>query len=129
MGAAACGEASVERGQRLVPAEGGRKRGGEERAAQSCTAAADVAFAFMFPAIVVEWSKTGKCCGFLAVNPTEFGHADDDRKRRALSDARHAEHEIEAAGEILVEAQLSGNPQQLGCTPLAAMRRSIMDWA
>jgi hypothetical protein len=49
-------EAGIERDQRLIPTEGGRQRGGEQRAAQAPASSGDVALAFVLPAIIVERS-------------------------------------------------------------------------
>ena len=105
MGFSACGEASVELDQGLVPAEGGRQRCGEEGAAQASPAAGDMPLTFVLSAVVVEGSEPCERCRLLAADAAEFGHADDDGERGALADAGNAEHEIEPAGEIVMGAQ------------------------
>ena len=60
--------------------------------------------AFVLSAVVVEWSQTGEGCGLLAADMSEFGHADDERKRGALADAWNAQHQLEPLGEIVVGA-------------------------
>src|SRR5204863_3150988 len=78
-------------------------------------AASDVALPLVGSAVVVEGSQTGECCGLFAADASELRHADDESERGALSDAGNAEHEIEAVGEVVMDAQLSDDAQDLGC--------------
>jgi hypothetical protein len=109
-------EAGIERDQGLVPAEGGRQRGGEQRAPQAPASAGDVALAFVLSAVIVEWREPGERGGFLAADVAEFRHADDEGEGGALADAGNAQHEIETPGQIVMVAQLLGNAVQLGGT-------------
>ena len=117
MGFAARGEAGVERDQRLVPAEGGWQRGGEQGTAQACASAGDVTLAFVLSAVVVEGCEAGQGGGLLAADAAELGHADDERQRGALADAGNAAHEIEAMPEIVISPQLPRDASEFGRAP------------
>ena len=85
VGFAAAGEAGVEGDQRLVPAEGGRQGGGEQRAAQAGASAGDVALTLVRSAVVVERRQAGEGGDLLAADFAEFRHADDEGDRRPLA--------------------------------------------
>ena len=109
MGFAFCGEAAIKVDQSLVPAEGGRERCGDQGPAQATATAGDVTLAPVFAAVVIEWSKPREGSGFFAADLTEFGHADDERQRRALADAGNAQHQIEASCQIVMGPKMLGN--------------------
>src|SRR5262245_47034053 len=64
-----------------------------------------MAFAFVLATVVVEGRKSGEGSDLLAADAAELRHPDDERHGRPLADARNAEDEIEAAGEVIVIAQ------------------------
>src|ERR1700689_4486284 len=66
---------------------------------------------------VIEGRKAGQGCGLLATDTAEFGHADDEGDCGTLAQAGNAEHEIEAAGEVIVSAQRSANAFELDEAP------------
>ena len=113
MGLSGGRDACVERDQRLVPSEGGRQRRRIQGATQASATSGDVALTSALSAVVVEGRQSGKGCRFLAADATELGHSDDKCQRGALADTRNAQHEVKAAGEIVVSAQLLGNVADL----------------
>ena len=76
--------------------------------------AGDVALALVRSTVVVERGKPGERRCFFAADSAKFGHADDERERGALADARNAQDEIEAPGEIVMGAQLPDDAPHLG---------------
>ena len=50
----------------------------------------------------------------LPTEAPELGHADDERQCGTLTDAGHAEHQIQAVAEIVMSAQTRDDPMQLG---------------
>src|ERR1700712_2612283 len=102
-------KSGVEADQGLVPAEGRRGRCCDQGPPQSSPAASDVALPAVFAAIVIEGCQTGQGCGFLAADPAEFGHADDERQRGAFADAGNAQYQIEPPGEIAMGPKALGN--------------------
>ena len=64
--------------------------------------------------VVVEGGQAYKSYSFFAADPTEFGHADQERKSGAFADPGNAQHQIKASSEIAVSAQLLGNIPDLG---------------
>jgi hypothetical protein len=63
--------------------------------------------ALMGSTVIVKGCEPGKCGHLLPADPAQFGHTHDDRHSGTLADAGHTQHQSEAAGEILVDAQLS----------------------
>ena len=112
-----CGESSIEVDQHLVPAERGRQRCGVEGAAQASPSTGDMPLAFVLSAVIVEGSEPCQRCRLLAADAAEFGHSDNNGERGAFADAGHAEHEIEPAGEIVMIAQPSDDPEQFRAPP------------
>src|SRR6202035_1737482 len=78
VGFSSCDETGIELDQRIVPTEGCRQGGGEERTAQTPAATGDVSLALMLSAVVVEGRKAGQGGGLLSADATEFWHADDE---------------------------------------------------
>jgi hypothetical protein len=124
-----CRKASVKADQGFVPSEGGWKRRGEERAPQTPPAASDAPPAFGFSTVVVEGSKTGEGCGLFTADAAELGHADDERKRGAIANARDAQYQIKAASEIVVSAQESGDVTYLGDPSCLELCNVVQDYA
>src|SRR5712691_12809969 len=56
-------ETAVEGDEPAIPAEGGRQRGGIERAPRSAAAAGDVALALVLSGVVVKRRQSGQGCG------------------------------------------------------------------
>jgi hypothetical protein len=108
-------EAGVKIDESPVPSEGGRQGSSEQRATEPPAPTGDVALAITCSAVVIERCEPGKRGCFFAAHSTKFGHADNERERGALTDARNAQNEIKAPSEILVRAQLPNDAQNLGC--------------
>ena len=70
---------------------------------------------FVFSAVIIKGRKTSESRCVFSGDAAEFRHADDERERGSLADARHACDEIEAAGEIIVSAQVSGDAGKFCC--------------
>src|SRR5580700_5284695 len=76
----------------------------------------------MLSAVVIEGRKAGQGRGLLATDAAELRHADDEGDCGTLADAGNAEHEIEAAGEVVMGAQRSDDPFQLDQAPCLQSR-------
>ena len=81
-----CGQALVERDESFVPAEGSREGGGEQGSTQASPAASDAPLSLLLTTVVVEGGQACKGGSFFAADPTEFGHADQERKSGAFAD-------------------------------------------
>lgn len=111
-------QASVERDECFVPAEGRRKRRREQGAAQAATAAGDVALSPILPTVVIEGSQPGKRCGFFTADLSKLWHPDDEGKRRTFTNAGNAEHQIKPLGQVIIGSQTLGNvayPRRAPC--------------
>ena len=113
MGLASCHEALVKSDQSCVPSKRCGERCGVERASHPAPSASDVAHSFVLAAIIIEGREASKSCCLFAADVAKFGHANDKRERGSLTNAWHALNEIEAAGEIVMGFELSGDARQL----------------
>ena len=59
--------------------------------------------------VVVERSKPSQGRSFLTTDLSQFGHADDECQRGALTNARDAQHQVKPAGKIVVATKKLGN--------------------
>ena len=106
---AVCDQASIESNQGLIPTEGGWQRGGEQGLSQAASTAGDVTLTLAQSTVVVERSKPSQGRSFLTTDLSQFGHADDECQRGALTNARDAQHQVKPAGKIVVATKKLGN--------------------
>ena len=119
MGFPSCDQADHRGDQGLVPTEGGGERGGEQGASQAAATAGDVTLTFALSTVVVERSKPSQGCSFFTTDLSEFGHADDQRQRGALTNAGNAQHQVKPAARSSWPRRLLGNER------ICAIRRAF----
>src|SRR5580700_602759 len=78
----------------------------------------------MLSAVVVEGREAGQRRGLLATDAAELRHADDEGDCGALADAGNAQHEIEAAGEVVSSAARRAFNRVMSVTTMRRCRRS-----
>ena len=73
-----------------------------------------MAFSVEGAGVVIEGSEASQGGGLLAADPAKLRHANDERQCGAFADAGNAEHQIEAIGEVAMEAQLADDTPHFG---------------